>query len=519
MKALHFGLRGRSKTLLRPALIGMALPFFWIAFRPGEDLPLRAGEDPQSLAQESVGLIHLPLLLRAAARPWSPPLVAFTPEPTRSPEASHTPARSATPDPSTPDPLTPDPATPFPATAVPSEFTPFGLVRIEPDMMLEGSGSVVDSIAFWEAPDPADSLMLVTAKGNQRVEVWQQPFEGRELPALQHPSFGSGTQVNGIVVDQQRDLLYIATSRPASTVSVFSLPDLAFLRQIVEAAVDLRSEPNLALLELPEGSSRLYVSADNRVYIYDPESGQALGEFETAAPLETLLADDFQQRLYIPDEVGRTGIYAYRPDGEPYLREGTARFGDQDVFQADAEGITHYRCLDAAGLDDGRGWMIVADQRTGSSDFEFFDRQTWAHLGRLQLEGVSFTDGIASTQQALPRHPAGLFAALNNDRGVGLIGWDRILEATGLGCGVGGRQAGAMLQKADHAPAKEAQAERADASRKTEIHNSEEQPHGFRVRSGHRHSRAHAGHPGHLARRPAGGLDPAQRRRRELEPL
>jgi hypothetical protein len=416
----------RGQAVGEPARVGAAGP------HSAADPDRAAG--PASVAQASAGLVHLPLLLHSLVQPWSPPLVQITRRPPPSTGTPVTPVRSATPDPATPDPLTPDPSTPVPATALPSEFAAFGLVRLEPDMMLEGSGNIVDSIAFWEAPDAADSLMLVTAKGNQRVEVWQQPFEGHELPALQHPSFGSGTQVNGIVIDQARDLLYISTSRPASTVSVFSLPEMVFLRQIVEAAVDLRSEPNLTLLETPDGASRLYVSADNRVYIYDSVSGLLLREFATAAPLETLLADDFHQRLYIPDENNRGGVYVYDSDGEPYLQDGRSRFGEAEVFQADAEGITGYHCLDAAGLDDGRGWLIVADQRTGSSDFEFFDRQTWAHLGRLQLEGVSFTDGIASTQQALPQHPAGLFAALNNDRGVALVGWDRIFEATGLGC-------------------------------------------------------------------------------------
>ena len=381
-----------------------------------------------SVAQEFEGRAYLPMLLRSVAPPWPSPMPPL-PSPTFGSATARPPAQTPTPTP-TSDPATPDPATPFPF-----ELAPFDLVRLEPDHLLEGSGSVVDSVAFWEAPDAADSLMLVTAKGNQRVEVWQQPFVDRELPALEHPSFGSGTQVNGIVIDQEQDLAYISVSRPASTVSVFSLPDLGFRRQIVAGAVDLGSEPNLGLLAMPDGSRRLYVSADSRVYIYDPESGQALGEFQPAAPLETLLADDFQQRIYIPDEVGRTGIYAYLPDGAPDRRNGQPRFGGEGVFQADAEGITHYRCLDAAGRDDGRGWLVVADQRTLSSDFEFFDRRTWRHLGRLQLEGVSFTDGIASTQQALPQHPAGLFAALNNDRSVALVGWDRIFEATGLRCG------------------------------------------------------------------------------------
>ena len=438
---------------LSPILIGLAIPLLGVALRWVGDsrAPVGAARatavlgqaamwevGPAVIAQASEGGLLLPVLLRGGAAPWPTPLPPAT---LPAPRASDSPGPTstvtpATPDPVvTPDPVTPDPSAPAPATPVASEFAPFGLVRLEPEALLEGSGSIVDSLAFWEAPDAADSLLLVTAKGNQRVEVWQQPFAGRELPALQHPSFGTGTQVNGIVVDQALDRVYVSVSRPASTVAIFDLPDLRFRGQLVAGAVDLRSEPNLALLTLPDGARRLYVSADDRVYVYDPASGAALGSFAPAEGLETLLGDDVDQVLYIPDETHRSGVYAYDPEGSPYRRGGLTRFGGQGVFEADAEGIARYSCPADGRGDDGRGWLIVSDQKADASDFEVFDRRTWAHLGRLQLAGVTNTDGIASTQQALPGHPAGLFAAANNDRNVALVGWDRILAATGLDCG------------------------------------------------------------------------------------
>jgi len=380
---------------------------------------------PAAAAQATESRLHLPMLVHAALRDVPTPAALPTDAPATAPTAAPTVAPTAS---QTPDP-TPTSTPPLP------DFEPFGLVRLAPDLLLEGSGSTIDSLAFWEAPDPADSLLLVTAKGNQRVEVWRQPFLGRELPALQHPSFGTGTQVNGIVIDQELDRVYIAVSRPASTVAVFALPGLAFLGELVQGAVDLRSEPNLALLTLPDGVKRLFVSADDRVYAYDPESGAALGGFAPGHSFETLLADDVDQVLYIPDEVGRSGVYAFNPVGSPYYRAGEARFGGQGVFEADAEGIALYACLTPDGTDDGRGLLIVSDQKADASDFEFFDRRSWAHLGRLQLDGVRFTDGIASTQQALPGHPAGLFAAVDDDTNVALIGWERIVAATGLGCG------------------------------------------------------------------------------------
>lgn len=340
------------------------------------------------------------------------------------------PPASATPPATTP---THTPARPT-GTPPPGVFEPFGTVELAPAFEVNGSGSDIDSIAFWEATDPGDTLMLVTAKGNQLVEVWQQPFVGRELPPLRHDSFGTDTKVNGVVVDQARDLLYIAVSAPESTVSVFALPALGYLRQLVSGAVDLRGEPNLALLVGPGGRERLYVSADDIVHVYDPGSGAALGDFSPARGLETMAADRFHQALYIPDENGRSGVYAYTPDGAPTPAKGANVFGAIDVFDADAEGIALYTCPADGREDDGRGLIVVADQKKGGTDFEFFDRRSWDHLGTLLLTDVTNTDGVGSTQQALPSFPAGLFAAVNDDKAVAGVGWAEILAATGLSC-------------------------------------------------------------------------------------
>ena len=152
--------------------------------------------------------------------------------------------------------------------------------------------------------------------------------------------------------------------------------------------------------------------------------------------METLLADEFHQLLLIPDEETRLGMFTFHPDGRPYPHcpdpDCTHRFAE-GVFQADAEGILLYRCI-ALGEDSGSGWIVVSDQRPDRTEFEFFDRLTRRHLGHLRLTGVSNTDGIASTQQGLPGFPMGLFAAVDDDRRVSLIGWDTILEATGLSC-------------------------------------------------------------------------------------
>ncbi len=341
-----------------------------------------------------------------------------------------TPSATATP---TLLPATPPPSA-TPGTATPGKPRPFGTVELKPDFDENGSGTQIDSIGFWEAPDPADTLMLVTAKGNQRVEVWRYPFAGNEQEALRHPIFGTDTKVNGIVVDQAEDVVYIAISTPVSTVAVFDLPGLNLVRHFVDGQVNLRGEPNLALLQLPDASKRLYVSADDIVYLYEPHSGAALGDFRPTKGLETMLGDDRDQIVYIPDENSGTGVYAYDPDGRPFARGGASVFGTGGIFDDDAEGITEYVCSDGEGADSGAGFIVVADQRAEATDFEIFDRQAWDHLGTLRLTGVSNTDGVASTQQALPDYPLGLFAALNDDKSVAGLGWDKILAATGLGC-------------------------------------------------------------------------------------
>src|SRR6185503_7430876 len=147
-----------------------------------------------------------------------------------------------------------------------------------------------------------------------------------------------------------------------------------------------------------------------------------------------VLADDFYQMILVPEEqgpLGNVGVYAYHPDGSPFEKAGTNRFGNNGEFNSDEEGILLYTFPAHGTSDDGRGFIVVSDQRSDVTEFEFFDRQTWAHLGALRLQGVSNTDGIASTQRALPGYPLGVFAAINNDTTTALIGWHAVFSAIG----------------------------------------------------------------------------------------
>lgn len=318
--------------------------------------------------------------------------------------------------------------TPAPTSTETLHLEPFGTVKIdeaEIEFNVEGSGSNVDSIAFWDAPDPTQSLMIVTSKGNDSIEVYRYPFTS-ELTTI-----ACGAATNGVWVDQARDVLYI-TERESSNICAFDLPSLERNDSLSfsTAATEGTFEPNLTLLVLPDGHRRIYVSYDTRVFYHDAETGKGLGEFTPSEGLETMYGDDYYQVLYIPDENNRSGIYIYDPDGNP-AGEG---FGDRSIFEEDEEGIWVYKCISGTA-DSGEGLIIVSDQKEDLTDFEVFSRKTKEYLGTLNITGVFNTDGISITQQASPEYPLGLLAVIADDTSTVGVGWDTILEKTGLSCG------------------------------------------------------------------------------------
>ena len=306
------------------------------------------------------------------------------------------------------------------------QLSQFGVISVEPDFEVNGQGQNIDTIEFWKASDSTESLMFVSAKDNHMVEVWKYPFEGNEQQPLTHSTFNN-SQVNGLAVDQENDLLYVAIGEPSSTVSVFSLPDLTSQFNFNQTGMNYHSEPNLTILKLSNGDKNIYVSADFTVDIHNALTGGFINQFTPTQGLETMAADNFYQRLYIPDENNRTGVYVYNSDGTSY-NNGSNIFGDGGIFDSDEEGIIIYSCPINNLVDNGEGFIVVSDQISNQTDFEFFDRKTWGHLGTLNITGVSNTDGIASYPYPLPGYSMGIFAALNNDTQVAIIGWDKIFS-------------------------------------------------------------------------------------------
>ena len=84
--------------------------------------------------------------------------------------------------------------------------------------------------------------------------------------------------------DQATERLFIAVGADSSTISVFSLPNLAFLDSYVDAEFSLGIEPNLTLLD-HAGGRRLYASDGDKVHILSASDGAKLGEFEPADAL------------------------------------------------------------------------------------------------------------------------------------------------------------------------------------------------------------------------------------------
>ena len=317
-------------------------------------------------------------------------------------------------------------STPASLTLFARSLPAFDTNTLAPAFQLNGVGADVDSIAFWEAPDPTNTLMFVTAKANDFVEVWKYPFQGNELPAVQFPA-----NVNGVVVDQETDRLYVSDLK----VSVFSLPDLQLLDEFGQGIIGV-GENNLDVLKHTNGQTLIYVSDDHNVHRFVAGTWNHLGAFAPpVTSIETVVADDYYQVILVPEEqgpLGNPGVYAYHPDGTPFVRNGTNRFGNDGEFESDEEGILLYTFPTNGTNENGVGFYVVTDQRSDHTDFEFFDRETWFHLGTLRIEGVSNTDGIASTQLPMPGYPLGLFAAINNDTTTVGLGWDLIFNAIGL---------------------------------------------------------------------------------------
>lgn len=314
-------------------------------------------------------------------------------------------------------------------------FRVFGAATVAPDIFLDGRGENIDSPEFFETADYREALLLVSGKGNDLVEVWKYPFKGNEKDPLLRSSLP-----NGLSIDQERDWLIVGDSEKKEA-AIYSLPGLRHIKDIGRGKLG-DGETNGDVFTRSDGSATIYVTENHRVHGFDAESGREIVSFAPKVEsIEEVLVDDRYGIVYVSDEKGGESkmhpggaVTAYAPDGKSFTKNGTNVLG-QGVFSGDGEGATLYVCLDDKRQDTGRGFLIFVDQGGGlENGLEFFDRETWRHLGTLSLAGVSQTDGIASTQLSFPEYPQGVLAVHNDNKNIALVGWDKVFAATKLAC-------------------------------------------------------------------------------------
>lgn len=296
----------------------------------------------------------------------------------------------------------------------------------------DGNGTM-DSIAIWVAPNPDSSILFVTDKSRDYLEM-HNPVTNTYIGRIG----GSGTtpgrlaRPNGVAVGYQIatgkgevDAVF-AVERDNNRVSAFSLPDRRLLGIFGENDLD---EPYGIALYRKGDRLQAWItstgSSPDEVFVYDivPTDGGIRGtlafSFEIDATLESLVIDPAKKRAYICDESTEKDVMIFDLQGHFMQRMGSG------IFTDDPEGIVLY------DLGGNRGYIIVADQEASPTEFEVFSRETYAYLGNFTGKTTG-TDGIALTQAALPNLPQGAFFALHSDRVVHAYDWSAIAGEMGL---------------------------------------------------------------------------------------
>lgn len=293
-------------------------------------------------------------------------------------------------------------------------FSFIALAQIKP-VVTTMPGKNVDSLAIWIAPNKADSLVLLTEKSGGQVMVFKA-----DANATFVRRFGQFKRPNGIGILQNvrigvvpKDLVFI-TDRDDNRVSVYSIPDFELLGTF---GTDLQQPMGIALYRQPRESAvfayivQKRATDDAKVVRYRISetqgrlSAQRELQFgrEVSVGQETVAVDADRKQVLVADENERD-IKVYDLAGK-FLRS----FG-KGAFEAQVEGIVVVTC--------GKNGYLVASDQKDITEFEFFDRTTYRHLGTVRGTAVH-TDGIALTQTKLPSFPNGLFAAQSDPASTG----------------------------------------------------------------------------------------------------
>jgi myo-inositol-hexaphosphate 3-phosphohydrolase len=213
----------------------------------------------------------------------------------------------------------------------------------------------------------------------------------------------------------RKDLVFI-TDRDANVCYIYSVPEFELLGTFAE---DLKQPMGITTYRrATDGAVFAYIvqkrgEGDAKVIRYRivEENGKLKGQRELqfgnelTVNQETVMADGKRELVYVADETARD-IKVYDLDGK-FQRS----FG-KGIFQAQVEGIVIASCGEKES-----GYIIASDQRR-TTEFEFFDRATFKHLGTIKGT-AKITDGIALSLASLPDYPNGLFIAQSDPQATG----------------------------------------------------------------------------------------------------
>jgi len=311
----------------------------------------------------------------------------------------------------------------------------------------------MDSVVIWVGPDPDTSVLYISDKTQNGVEMHDantNQYIGR-LGDTVSPEIDF-SYPNGLAIAYDvalnggtTDVLFVV-ERDTQRVTMVSVPDHKLLGRF--GGVELE-EPYGIALSKEEGVLTAWItetksSIDNVIiYKITPEGNGLKGEldfqFATEGGLESIVIDEQHEKVYLSDEREPSSVMVYDKKGKFIKRIA------QGLFVGEAEGVVIYK------TDLMNGYLIVTDQNAEPTEFEVFDRASLNHIGHFSGT-TKGTDGIALTQKATTRFPFGSFYAVHSDEAAHAYDWKDIATALGLQIKVDGDVASGVRKKQENAP-------------------------------------------------------------------
>jgi 3-phytase len=298
-----------------------------------------------------------------------------------------------------------------------------------------GGHGQLDTPAVWVAPNPSRSLLLVTDKTQDYVEIHdpvQNVYLGRLGGSGSEP--GKLDRPNSVAVAYgvpttagSPDVLFVV-ERYNHRVTMFYLPYGLYLGELGSAELD---EPMGIALYWDGAQPQVWITdigpRPQRILVFDvvplPTGLGGTLRRSIAVPagavLESIVVDPVAQRVLVCDEGSRSDVMVMDLQGNLLQRFGAGRFTN------DPEGLVIF------DLGNGAGYVIITDQQSLPMEFEVFDRQDFHWITNFSGPTTG-TDGVALVQRPLPNFPQGSFYAVHSDDRVHAYDWTDIAAATGL---------------------------------------------------------------------------------------